>query len=141
MSSSRIFLSPPDVTDRERDLLVAAFDSGWVAPVGPDIGAFEEELSGLADGVSVAALSSGTAALHLALAAYNVGWGHLGDARTLALRMGKDPNSWHDVRSTLPLLRQKKYYRTLQYGYARGTEPVRYVENIRTYYEILKRKL
>lgn len=74
---------------------------------------------------------------HMALAAYNVGWGHLGDARTLALRMGKDPNSWQDVRSTLPLLRQKKYYRTLEYGYARGTEPVRYVERIRTYFKIL----
>jgi membrane-bound lytic murein transglycosylase F len=73
----------------------------------------------------------------MALAAYNVGWGHLQDARTLALRLGKAPNTWHDVRSTLPLLRQKKYYKTLEYGYARGTEPVRYVERIRTYYKIL----
>jgi membrane-bound lytic murein transglycosylase F len=78
---------------------------------------------------------------YMALAAYNVGWGHLGDARTLALRLGKDPNSWHDVRSALPLLRQKKYYRTLQYGYARGTEPVRYVERIRTYYRILTQNM
>ena len=78
---------------------------------------------------------------YMALAAYNVGWGHLGDARTLALRLGKDPNSWHDVRSTLPLLRQKKYYRTLQYGYARGTEPVRYVERIRTYFKILTQNM
>lgn len=75
MSSSRIFLSPPDVTDRERELLLAAFDSGWVAPVGPDLGAFEAELSELADGVSVAALSSGTAALHLALLLLRVGPG------------------------------------------------------------------
>ena len=78
---------------------------------------------------------------YMALAAYNVGWGHLGDARTLALRMGKDANSWHDVRSTLPLLRQKKYYRTLQHGYARGTEPVRYVERIRTYFKILTQNM
>ncbi len=77
----------------------------------------------------------------MALAAYNVGLGHLGDAKTLALRLGKDPNSWHDVRSTLPLLRQKKYYKTLQYGYARGTEPVRYVERIRTYYRILTQNI
>jgi membrane-bound lytic murein transglycosylase F len=67
--------------------------------------------------------------------------GHLGDAKTLALRLGKNPNSWHDVRSTLPLLRQKKYYKTLQYGYARGTEPVRYVERIRTYYRILTQNI
>ena len=78
---------------------------------------------------------------YMALAAYNVGLGHLGDAKTLALRLGKDPNSWHDVRTTLPLLRQKKYYKTLQYGYARGTEPVRYVERIRTYYRILTQNL
>ncbi len=78
---------------------------------------------------------------YMALAAYNVGLGHLGDAKTLALRLGKDPNSWHDVRSTLPLLRQKKYYKTLQYGYARGTEPVRYVERIRSYYKVLTQNL
>lgn len=73
----------------------------------------------------------------MALAAYNVGWGHLEDARTLALRLGKDPNTWHDVRSTLPLLRLKKHYQTLPHGYARGNEPVRYVDRIRTYYKIL----
>jgi membrane-bound lytic murein transglycosylase F len=77
----------------------------------------------------------------LALAAYNVGWGHLEDARTLALRLGKSPNSWHDVRSSLPLLRQKKHYRALSYGYARGTEPVRYVERIQTYYKILTQNI
>jgi membrane-bound lytic murein transglycosylase F len=77
----------------------------------------------------------------MALAAYNVGWGHLQDARTLALRMGKAPNTWHDLRSTLPLLRLKKYYKTLEYGYARGTEPVRYVERIRSYYKILVQKM
>ncbi|MBW1980103.1 MAG: membrane-bound lytic murein transglycosylase MltF [Deltaproteobacteria bacterium] len=74
---------------------------------------------------------------YMALAAYNVGWGHLQDARELCERMGKNPNSWQDVRATLPLLRQKKYYRTLKHGYARGTEPVRYVDRIRTYYKIL----
>lgn len=78
---------------------------------------------------------------YMALAAYNVGWGHLEDARTLALRLGKAPNTWHDVRSTLPLLRQKKYYKTLEYGYARGTEPVHYVECIRTYYKILMQNM
>ena len=74
---------------------------------------------------------------YMALAAYNIGWGHLEDARALAKRMDKDSDSWQDVSSTLPLLRQKKYYRSLPHGYARGTEPVRYVNRIKTYYRIL----
>jgi len=74
---------------------------------------------------------------YMALAAYNVGWGHLEDARMLAARQEKDVNSWQDVSAMLPLLRQKKYYRNLPHGYARGTEPVRYVDRIKTYYGIL----
>jgi len=49
----------------------------------------------------------------------------------------KDPNSWLEVRSVLPLLTQKKYYKTLRYGYARGSEPVRYVDGISEYAQIL----
>ena len=75
----------------------------------------------------------------MALAAYNVGWGHLEDARQLAISLGKEPNSWSDIRTTLPLLRLKKYYRKLPHGYARGAEPVRYVDRIRTYHKILTR--
>ena len=75
----------------------------------------------------------------MALAAYNVGWGHLEDARKLAISLGKEPNSWSDIRTTLPLLRLKKYYRKLPHGYARGAEPVHYVDRIRTYYKILTR--
>lgn len=74
---------------------------------------------------------------YMALAAYNVGWGHLEDARVLAEKLGKNPDSWQDVRETLPLLRLKKYYRNLPHGHARGNEPVRYVDRIRTYYRIL----
>ena len=55
----------------------------------------------------------------------------------LAEKMEKDANSWQDVSAMLPLLRQKKYYRNLPHGYARGTEPVRYVDRIKTYYGIL----
>ena len=58
--------------DDERELLLAAFDSGWVAPVGPDIAAFEAELAQLTGVGAVAALSSGTAAIHLALMAVGV---------------------------------------------------------------------
>jgi membrane-bound lytic murein transglycosylase F len=73
----------------------------------------------------------------MALAAYNVGWGHLEDARTLAQRLGKNPNVWPVVRSTLPLLGKQKFYETLPHGYARGAEPVRFVDCVKTYYLIL----
>ena len=73
-----------------------------------------------------------------ALAAYNIGFGHLEDARVLTDRAGDNPNLWSEVREYLPLLQQKKYYSTVKYGYARGNEPVQYVQNIRHYYSILK---
>jgi len=73
-----------------------------------------------------------------ALAAYNVGFGHLRDARQLATRLNKDPNRWVDLKAVLPLLSQKQYYKTLRYGYARGTEPVRYVQRIRDYWQVLE---
>lgn len=73
----------------------------------------------------------------LALAAYNVGYGHLEDARILAERMKLNPDSWTDLKRTLPLLSRSAYYSTVPHGYARGGEPVIFVENIRTYYDIL----
>ncbi|MDB6060708.1 MAG: lytic transglycosylase [Verrucomicrobiaceae bacterium] len=72
-----------------------------------------------------------------ALAAYNIGYGHLEDARLIAERMGKDPNRWSDVKDTLPLLQKSQYYEHTKNGYARGREPVRYVQNIRYYYNLL----
>ncbi len=73
----------------------------------------------------------------LALAAYNIGYLHLKDARILTEFMGGNPNSWLDIKENLPLLAQKKYYKKLQYGFARGYEAVDYVQNIRRYYDIL----
>ena len=73
----------------------------------------------------------------IALAAYNVGMGHVKDAQRLARRMGKNPDSWKDLKTMLPLLAQKPYYKTLQYGYARGWEPVQYVKRIRAYHALL----
>jgi membrane-bound lytic murein transglycosylase F len=73
----------------------------------------------------------------IALAAYNVGMGHIYDARELARQQGKNPDLWHDLKQILPLLSQKKYFRKLKYGYARGTEPVRYVDRIRNYQDML----
>lgn len=72
-----------------------------------------------------------------ALAAYNVGFGHLLDARSLTERLGNNKSLWVNVKSALPLLSNKKYYSTVQHGYARGEEPVSYVNNIRDFYETL----
>jgi dTDP-4-amino-4,6-dideoxygalactose transaminase len=69
---SRIYLSPPDVGPEERDALLRAFDSGWVAPAGPELDAFEHEIADLVGWPGVVALSSGTAALHLALLSVGV---------------------------------------------------------------------
>ena len=72
-----------------------------------------------------------------ALASYNVGFGHLNDARIITQQQGGDPDRWVEVKTRLPLLQQKKYYKKTKYGYARGAEPVSYVENIRRYYDTL----
>ncbi len=72
-----------------------------------------------------------------ALAAYNVGFGHLNDARIITQKQGGDPDRWVEVKERLPLLKQKKYYKNTKYGYARGDEPVHYVDNIRRYYDTL----
>jgi len=72
-----------------------------------------------------------------ALAAYNIGFGHVEDARRLTEQQGADPDRWLDVKARLPLLRQKQYYRQTRFGYARGNEPVTYVGNIRRYYDTL----
>ena len=74
----------------------------------------------------------------MALAAYNVGFNHLKSARLIVEWQGGDPDSWIDVREALPLLAQRKWYSRLPTGYARGWEPVLYVNNIRAYYNILK---
>jgi dTDP-4-amino-4,6-dideoxygalactose transaminase len=67
VNRQRIYLSPPDAGPVERELLLEAFDSGWLAPVGPHVDLFERELAGRIGLEHAAALSSGTAALHLGL--------------------------------------------------------------------------
>ncbi len=74
----------------------------------------------------------------MALAAYNVGYNHLRDAQRIVEWQGGDPDTWIDVSKALPLLAQKKWYSRLEYGYARGWEPVLYVDNIRRYYNIMR---
>tara|TARA_B100000446_G_scaffold63460_1_gene60061 strand:- start:4505 stop:5941 length:1437 start_codon:yes stop_codon:yes gene_type:complete len=73
----------------------------------------------------------------MALAAYNVGYGHLTDARKLAVGEGGDDSRWMDVKDYLPLLSQKRYHKKTKHGYARGSEPVSYVQNIRRYFDVL----
>ncbi|HGV4850416.1 TPA: membrane-bound lytic murein transglycosylase MltF [Enterobacter hormaechei] len=68
-----------------------------------------------------------------ALAAYNMGYAHMLDARTLTAKTKGNPDSWSDVKQRLPLLSQKQWYQKLTYGYARGHEAYAYVENIRKY--------
>jgi membrane-bound lytic murein transglycosylase F len=75
-----------------------------------------------------------------ALAAYNVGFGHLRDAINLAQQLEKDPYVWRDLKTIMPLLSRKTYYQHLPHGYARGTEPVRYVDRVRHYQDMLKRQ-
>ena len=74
----------------------------------------------------------------LALAAYNVGFGHLEDARILTQTQGKNPDSWADVSEVLPWLAQQRWYNQARRGYARGWEPVRFVEQVRSYLAVLE---
>jgi membrane-bound lytic murein transglycosylase F len=73
----------------------------------------------------------------LAVAAYNVGFGHLEDARILTQTQGASPDSWAEVRERLPLLSEEQWYKRVQRGYAPGSQAVTYVDNVRRYYEIL----
>lgn len=77
--------------------------------------------------------------LKFALAAYNIGMGHIIDAQILTENMGLNKNLWNDLKKALPLLEQKKYYKTLKHGYARGSEPVKYVDSIYDYRDILQK--
>ena len=77
----------------------------------------------------------------LALAAYNIGRAHLHDAQGLARERGLSPHRWRDIKRVLPLLSDPVYYNDLKYGYARGTEPVRYVQRIREYQHILQNQV
>ncbi|MEY4475738.1 MAG: hypothetical protein RL248_1505 [Pseudomonadota bacterium] len=72
-----------------------------------------------------------------ALAAYNIGYGHMLDARRLTKNQSGNPDSWVDVKMRLPMLSQKRYYPSTTYGYARGHEAYKYVENIRRYQDSL----
>jgi membrane-bound lytic murein transglycosylase F len=73
----------------------------------------------------------------LALTAYNIGFAHLRDAQKLAERQGKNPNSWRHLREVLPLLENPAYEDQLEYGSARGTEAVDFVERTAGFYNLM----
>lgn len=75
--------------------------------------------------------------LALALAAYNVGYAHLRDAQKLAIKMGRNPNSWRHMREVLPLLADPEYAAELEYGPARGYETVDFVERVKSFYNLM----
>lgn len=74
------------------------------------------------------------------LASYNIGYGHVQDALKIAEEKGLDPTTWQALKTCLPLLSKTQYVKTAKHGYARGWEPVQYVERILTYFDILKQK-
>lgn len=76
----------------------------------------------------------------LALAAYNVGPGHFNAARSIAKQVKKNPDSWFEMKSVLPLLARPEYYENLKSGRGRGGEAVTLAENVRMYYDILQRR-
>ena len=78
--------------------------------------------------------------MDIAMAAYNIGQGHVRDAQKLAIKLRLDPNKWSSLKEVLPLLRYRRYYKDTVYGYCRGTEPVAYIKQIKIYYDILKRQ-
>ncbi len=78
--------------------------------------------------------------LRIALAAYNIGQGHILDARNIARSKGLDPDKWSSLAKTLPLLQHEEYHKKSLYGYCRGMEPVEYVTKVMFYSDMLSRR-
>ncbi len=74
---------------------------------------------------------------NLALASYNAGPNHINDILLLAKNNGDNIENWNVLKSYLYKLNQKKYYKKMKYGYARGWEAVQYIENVKQYYDII----
>lgn len=75
--------------------------------------------------------------IKFALGSYNVGYGHIVDAQKIAEEKGLDPNEWESLEETLPLLQHPEYFKKTFHGYARGWEPVEFVNRVLKYYDIL----
>ena len=76
--------------------------------------------------------------LWLAVAAYNLGFGHLEDGRIITEIQGGDPDNWDDVRARLPLLEDERWYKRVKHGYAPGSVSRVYVDNIQRYFDLLQ---
>ncbi|HEX7417167.1 MAG TPA: membrane-bound lytic murein transglycosylase MltF [Steroidobacteraceae bacterium] len=74
----------------------------------------------------------------LAVAAYNVGFGHLEDARVITQMQSRDPDRWSEVRTRLPLLAQEQWFTRVKHGYARGWEPVAFVTRVQEFLNVLE---
>ncbi|MEX0994876.1 MAG: lytic transglycosylase F, partial [Balneolaceae bacterium] len=74
-----------------------------------------------------------------ALATYNVGVGHMADARRIVLDQNKDPNKWENVEGALLKLMQRRFYQDARYGFARGIETVQYVREVMNRYQMYQR--
>jgi pyridoxal phosphate-dependent aminotransferase EpsN len=98
MSPSRIYLSPPHMTGRERAYVAEVFDSNWIAPLGPQVDAFEAEFAATVGASHALALSSGTAALHLALMHLGVGPGDEVLVSTLTFSASANPIAYLGAR-------------------------------------------
>jgi membrane-bound lytic murein transglycosylase F len=72
------------------------------------------------------------------LAAYNVGFGHVEDARIIAQTLGKNPDSWADVSEQMPKLAEPRWFARAKCGYAQGWQPVEYVEHVRQFMQLLE---
>lgn len=90
-ANGRIYLSPPHMSGTELQLVAEAFESNWVAPLGPHVDSFERELAGYLGAKGAAALSSGTAAIHLALRLLGVGPGDVVFCSTLTFIASVNP--------------------------------------------------
>lgn len=98
MNNQRIYLSPPHMSGLEQQYVQAAFDSNWVAPLGPNVDAFEVEFCALSGAPYALALSSGTAALHLALIHLGVGPGDEVAVSTLTFSASVNPILYQGAR-------------------------------------------
>ena len=98
MKNSRIYLSPPHMSGREQPFIQEAFDTNWIAPLGPNVDAFEREFCEITGAGHALALSSGTAALHLALILLGVGPGDEVPVSTLTFSASVNPIVYQGAR-------------------------------------------
>ena len=91
MEGKRIYLSSPTMHGREQEFVQEAFDTNWVAPLGPNVNEFEKEMAQYVGTGQAAALSAGTAAIHLALRTLGIGQGDVVFVPTLTFSATCNP--------------------------------------------------